>query len=319
MTSNPRIVFFGTPTFAVPSLQKLTQTELRPLAVVTQPARPVGRKALSTASPVQAAAAQLGIPVQTPGSLTDRAFLSWFKAQRPDLAVLIAYGKILPADVLAIPRLGFVNVHPSLLPRHRGASPVAGALLEGDVETGISIMQLDSQLDHGPVYAQVGTSIPEGSTRDSLLTSLAEQGADLLVQTLPKILAGSLTPTPQDHDQATFTKILKRTDGDIDWSQTATHIERMVRAYSSWPGTYTCLGDKRVKILQAQLADKPELPPGRVATLDGRLFIGTAMQALEVTRLQASGKKPQTAKDFINGHTDLSGATVVPCHEQTAA
>ncbi|MDP2587480.1 MAG: methionyl-tRNA formyltransferase [bacterium] len=319
MTDGPRIVFFGTPDFAVPSLQKLAALGgLKPIAVVTQPAQPVGRKAILTASPVQRAAEQLSIPLRAPRSIKNSDFLEWFIEQKPDIAVLVAYGKILPKEVLAVPRLGFVNVHPSLLPQHRGASPVAGALLAGDARTGITIMQLDDEMDHGPIFAAREVAIKSGATQGPLSRELALGGAALLADTLPQILSETLTPVEQNHAAATYTKLLKRSDGNINWCQPAQTIERLVRAYTPWPGSYTCLNQARIKIYQVALArSQTGLAPGQLRATGGKLYVGTSSDALEIKYLQMAGKKKQAAAEFINGHTNLASAKVCPCPPPT--
>jgi len=319
--STPRIVFFGTPQFAVPSLRALVKAGLAPVAVVTQAAKPVGRHATPRPSEISDAAKEFKIPVVEPASIKKPEFAEWLRAQKPDVAVLVAYGKILPDAVLQIPRLGFVNVHPSLLPKHRGASPVTGAILAGDKQTGVTIMQLDAEMDHGPILAQVTTPIPAGATMGTLSTTLAEQGAELLVKTLRDYIAGSAKPTEQDHSQATFTKILSRADGEIDWSKPAAEIDRLVRAYDPWPGTFTCLGNKRLKILSvtpaldaaSSITNKAKTAPGTLSVQNDKLFIQTSDGQLELTRVQLEGKKVQSATEFIRGQRDLQGATVGPC------
>ncbi|MFO0704399.1 MAG: methionyl-tRNA formyltransferase [Candidatus Andersenbacteria bacterium] len=311
---DPRIIFFGTPEFAVPSLEALIAAGYKPLAVVTQPAAPVGRHAKPTESAVARAAHKHAIPVQTPDSIKSKEFISWLREQKPDVALLVAYGKILPEPVLAVPKLGFVNVHPSLLPNYRGASPIAGALLNGETQTGVSIMRLDAQMDHGPILAQQTIDIASDATMGSLSKSLADLGATLLIKTLPDFLSGNNQGEPQDHSQATVTKLLKRSDGELDWSRSAIELERQVRAFTPWPGTFTYLGGVRLKILAAQIgADAPvdnASKPGAL-TLEGeRLFIQTGAGQLEILRVQLAGKKPQNVGEFIHGQPRLRGATV---------
>lgn len=325
MTNQPtthRIVFFGSPEFAVPSLRALVSAGLAPVAVVTQPAKPVGRHAAPRPSEIAVAANELNLPLVEPVSIKKPEFAEWLKAQKPDVAVLVAYGKILPESVLKIPRLGFINVHPSLLPKHRGASPITGAILAGDKETGVTIMQLDAEMDHGPILTQETTPIPPGTTMGHLSTTLAEQGAVLLVKTLRDYLAGTSKPTPQDHTQATFTKILSRADGELDWHKSVQEIDCMIRAFDPWPGTFTCLGNKRLKVLAAAPANdsgthaRGNKVPGAVEVQGDRLFIRARDGMLEITRVQLEGKKVQSAAEFIRGQRDLRGATVGPCLPQ---
>lgn len=309
----PRIVFFGTPAFAVPTLQALAKAGMTPVAVVTQPPEPVGRHQTLTPSEVAVAARELGLPVQEPRTIKSPEFAEWFRAQRPDVAVLVAYGKILPQLLLSIPRLGFVNVHPSLLPKYRGASPISSAIVAGEQLTGVTIMQLDQEMDHGPILSQVKHPIAPDATAGSLSTELATKGAEQLVATLPDYLAGKLKPKAQNHDAATVTKLLKRTDGDLDWAQTAEQLERAVRAFAPWPGTYSCFEDKRLKIFRAHVGPKSSAKPGTLSVSGTELHVATADGSLIIDELQLAGKKRQTAAEFIRGHQDLTGATVTLC------
>jgi methionyl-tRNA formyltransferase len=317
-THIPRIVFFGTPQSAVPALQALIKAGLPPVAVVTRQPKPVGRKAILQASPVEKAAREAGIPVSAPRTLKDGAFLDWFKAQRPDVAVLIVYGKILPDTVLAVPKKGFINVHPSLLPRHRGASPIVNTVLAGDTHSGSTIIKLDAEVDHGPILAQEKIAVDPRTTAGELTTTLANVGADLLVKTLQSYLSDSVTPLEQDHSAATFTTVLTREMGLIDWKKSAVEIDRQIRAYDPWPGTYTCWQGKRLKILTAHPSDQkqqtaPSATPGSVFVLEKNIYVRTSKGILQLDSLQLEGRKPQSAQDFLRGHPSINSAALEQC------
>ncbi|MFH0831038.1 MAG: methionyl-tRNA formyltransferase [Parcubacteria group bacterium] len=309
-----RIIFFGTPNFALPSLELLIRSGFTPIAVVTRAPKPVGRHAVLTSSAIATTAKKLRLPLLEPASIKKPDFIEWFRAQKPDLAILVAYGKIIPEDVLAVPRLGFINVHPSLLPRHRGASPIANTILSGDTITGVTIMQLDAEMDHGSILSQQKISVPLRATTGSFTPLLAKLGAKLLVEVLPKYLAGALQAKTQNHGQATYSKILKRSDGDIDWGRPALELDRFVRAYSPWPGAFTCLRGTRLKLLEVHPADqKATQPPGTIITRAGKLLVATGQNYVELERVQLAGGRAQSGADFVNGHPELSGARVMLC------
>ncbi len=314
----PRIVFFGTPAFAVPALTALIEINFKPVGVVTQPPEPVGRKQILTPSPISHVARIASIQLGEPKKLKDPDFLKWLTELKPDLAVLAAYGRILPSAVLAIPRLGFINIHPSLLPRHRGAAPIAGTILAGDQETGVTIIKLDEKVDHGPIIAQEKFAVPPNATTESLTPLLADLSAKLLLEIMPIFLAGKSTLLEQDHQQATFTKLLKRDDGAIDWNKSAAEIERQIRAYTSWPGSFTCWKTMRLKILAAELHPQTEAiagahKPGTVIVRDNKISVATGDGLLKILRLQLAGSKPQEVPEFLNGHKEFTTALLGPC------
>lgn len=253
--NTPRILFFGTPQFAVPALEALVSAGYAPALVVTAPDKPVGRKQLLTASPVRVRALELGLPVVTPHKLSELDLAgAW------DLFVVVAYGKIIPQSILEIPKHGAVNIHPSLLPLFRGAAPIQGALLAGVEKTGVSLMLLDAEMDHGPLLAQETVELHGHETNAELQESFARKGAELLCRTMPSILNGTAVTTPQDHAKATFIKKISTEDGFIDFDQmSAVEIDRRVRALNPDPGTYAyfALGGKRVrtKILEGEIED----------------------------------------------------------------
>src|ERR1043166_228008 len=250
---NLRIVFFGTPQFAVPALRALYAAGWPVAAVVTAPDKAVGRHAVLTPSPVKTVAQELLIPVHSPATLKDAEFFNTFSELRPDLCVVVAYGKLIPERYLQVPRLGFINIHPSILPAYRGPSPIQSAILDGCSSTGVSLMLLDNEMDHGPVLAQMPWTIPQGTDVVFCEEELARVGSDLLIQTLPGYTDGTVKPQPQDHAHATFTKKFERVDGKIDWSRPAVEIFNQVRALAANPGTWTTWQGKTLNIFYAHM------------------------------------------------------------------
>ena len=297
-----RAVFFGTPEFSVATLEKLIAAAEVPL-VVTQPDRPAGRSSEPRPSPVAVAAGARGIPVEKPGKLKSNAELSdKLAAARPDVAVVVAYGRLLPNWLLELPRLGAVNVHASLLPRHRGASPVQSAILAGDPETGVSTMRIVEELDAGPIYLEETTRIGDREDTGSLSRRLSLLGADLLVRTLSGLEAGTLEARPQA-GEPTWSPVIRREDGEADWTRPAVELERRLRAFTPWPGLFSFLGAERIKIPEADVG-----PSGLRGTPgDLRIEFGTPIvvagggSSLAVRMLQREGKKAVTAERFVAG------------------
>ncbi len=308
-----RIVFFGTPLFAVPTLRRLLTDGWPIEAVVTAPDKPVGRRMLVTPSPVRTAASDLGLPIHTPPSLKDDAFWTLFENLKPDLCIVVAYGKLIPKRYLEVPRLGFLNVHPSLLPAYRGPSPIQTAILDGCASTGVSIMLLDDTMDHGPVLAQESWAIPAGF--DALLCEdeLARLGADLLARTLEEYTKDAVIPLQQNHNLATTTHKFERSDGRIDWTKSASEINNRVRALSANPGTWTTLNDKTLNILHAQPFDGPvpSAPAGTVVLQFSQVVVVCGLGALTLESIQLEGSTRQSARDFINGHPQLINSVLV--------
>ncbi|MFA6215909.1 MAG: methionyl-tRNA formyltransferase, partial [Patescibacteria group bacterium] len=242
----PKIIFLGTPEFAVPSLLALIANGFKPVLAITQPDKPAGRKQELTPPPIKQAALQNEILVLQPPAKNDLAEI--FLQYRPDLCVLVAYGSIIPKDCLNQPRGGFLNIHPSLLPKYRGSSPIQTAILNGEKETGVSIIQLVSQVDAGPIIAQKTMAIAETDNAETLSKKLAELGAELLIEILANYLAGRILPKPQDESKATFTAMISREDGQINWQKTAAEIQRQFRAFYPWPGVFTQISGQRLKI-----------------------------------------------------------------------
>ena len=299
-----KIIFFGTNQFAVPSLQKLAESFDIGL-VVTMPAKPAGRKQELRASAVELEAKKLGLNIISPKNLDDE-LIQKIKETNPLFYVVVDYGKIIPQEILDIPKKGAINIHPSKLPKYRGASPIQTAILNGEKETAISIMLMDEEMDHGPILAQKKAEILPDDNYPLLYSRLSESASDFLIETINKYLSGEIEPQSQDDGAATFTKILKREDGKIDWTKPALEIERMVRAYNPWPGTFTERGGKRIKILQASISPQnyPDKQPGQFfKTSSGELAISCGQNtSLLIHNLQPEGKKPITGKEFIQGY-----------------
>ena len=298
--SSLRVVFFGTPAFAAPSLAAVLDAGHEVPFVLTQPDRPVGRHAEPKPSPVAALATARGIPVYRPEKVRGNPELvERLRAARPDVLAVVAYGRILPKEILEVPRVASVNVHASLLPRHRGASPVQAAILAGDRETGVATMKMEEALDAGPLYLERRAAIGETETAGELSARLAELGGGLLVETLRGLAAGTLTARPQE-GEPTFTRPIRREDGEADWAQTAEDLARRLRAFTPWPGLYTFLGGERVKILEASPSPGPsDEPPGAFALAQGRLVAAAGSgTSLAIERLQRAGRRPVTAAEF---------------------
>ena len=298
-----RLAFMGTPDFAVPSLAALLETGHRVVAVYCQPPRPAGRGHRPQPSPVQLFAEARQIPVFTPRSLRSPEVQGEFAALGLDAAVVAAYGLILPPAVLAAPRLGCLNVHASLLPRWRGAAPIQRALLAGDPETGVTIMQVDQGLDTGPMLLRQAIPIGAGATAGSLHDALAAAGARLIVEALDGVAAGRLVPVPQPADGVTYAAKLERDEGRLDWSMPAIELERRVRALNPWPGVWFEAAGERIKVLAAQVV--PGLVPGVSAApgtlLDDQLTLACGTDALRLVRVQRSGRGPVDGAAFLRG------------------
>ena len=290
-----KIAFFGTPEFAVSALRALQAEGYDFSLVITQPDKPVGRKQDLTPSPVKVAAKKLGLKVAeglTAGELKDCS---------AEAGIVVAYGEIIPSGILNLFPKGCLNIHPSLLPKYRGPSPIQSAIFKGDEKIGVSIIRLDKKLDHGPVVAVVEEEI-RGMNCQQLTEKLAESGARLLIDTLPDYLAGKIKPEDQDDSRATFTKLLKREDGRIDWQKPAEEVMRQIRAYFPWPGSFTEFKGKQVKILKASLGEEIEGEIGKFQNKNGRLVVRCGQESVVIEELQPEGRKPMSATEFINGY-----------------
>lgn len=305
-----KFIFFGTPEFAAIILEKLINAGYMPAAVICNPDELVGRKKILTSPPVKILSQKHDIRIFQPEKLRDNLeFAEQLKNLKSDLAIIAAYGKIIPKEILDIPSSGFINVHPSLLPKYRGASPIQYAILNGDHETGVTIMAVDEEMDHGNIISNLKTQISRVDTFESLSQKLAKLGAELLIKILPDYVSGKIKPVEQDHSRATYTKIIKKEDGKIDWSKSADEIERMTRGYYPWPDVWTVWSDKILKILAADVLADGDKKIGEVfLTKNNKLAIKCGKDALIVNKLQLEGRKILTAREFLNGHKNFIGS-----------
>jgi methionyl-tRNA formyltransferase len=293
-----RLAFMGSADFSVPTLRALLEAGHRVVSVYTQPPRPAGRGHRERLSPVHAFAAEHGLEVRTPASLKGADEQEAFEALSVDAAVVAAYGLILPAPVLGAPRLGCLNVHASLLPRWRGAAPIQRAILAGDLETGVTIMQMDEGLDTGPILSVGRVPVAANTTAASLHDVLAEMGARLMVQALEGVAAETLTARPQPETGATYARKLERGEGRLDWRKPAVELERAVRALNPWPGVWFEYRSERIRVLAAE-AVEAVAAPGTV--VDGRLTIACSEGGLRPLRVQRAGKAPVNTDAFLRG------------------
>ncbi|MGC9349944.1 MAG: methionyl-tRNA formyltransferase, partial [Anaerolineae bacterium] len=309
----PRIVFMGTPEFALPTLERLVE-RYTVVGVVTQPDRPAGRGRRLTMPPVKEMAVAEGLPVFQPARLRGNAeAVEQIAAWAPDVAIVAAYGQILPPSVLEIPPYGVLNVHASLLPRWRGASPIQGALLAGDKVTGVTIMKLDEGLDTGPMLAMRETPIGPEETAGELERRLAELGADLLMEVLPAYLADEIKPEPQPDEGVTITRMMRKSAARIDWSKSAEELCNHIRAFAPSPGAYTFWDGKRLKIFQARVVQPDEVSgeePGTVMMWQDLPTVLTGEGCLALIHLQMAGKRPMDAGAFVRGRQDFVGAVL---------
>ncbi len=311
-----RVVFFGTPEFSIPFFEALTRDErLDVVAVVSQPDRPSGRGHQIDPTPIKSSATLHTITVLQFTTLKSESAQQELSALNADLFVVVAYGKIIPKAVLDLPSRGCINVHPSLLPKYRGPSPMPWAIKEGDSTTGITIMLLDEGMDTGPLLSQVTISIDADETLETLMQKVQQQGAPLLVETIHRYLEGSVTPIVQDNTKATITTLLEREDGHINWTRSIVEIERLVRAFQPWPGTWSVWKrdgqEIRIKIFRVQESDFcADVPPGTLKVKDHRLFVDGLDGTLEIINLQPEGKSAMTASAFLLGYSDIDGVTL---------
>ena len=304
MSQKYKIVFMGTPQFSVPGLQALHQNGHEIAMVVTQPDRPRGRGRRITFSPVKQAALDLELPVIQPASIKTSNFADQIKSLDPDFQVVIAYGKILPENVLTLPRIGTINIHASLLPKLRGAAPIQWAVINGETETGVCSMLMDKGMDTGDVLLTAKEAIEPADTAGTLHDRLAVSGARVLIDTLKAYADNTIQPKPQNHDLATYAPLLTKDDGLINWSKSAKALENFIRGVTPWPGAYTFWGDKRLKIFSSTplSTDNPG-PPGRVlAGFPDELRVATGEGALSIREIQGASGKRLTTKEFLRGH-----------------
>ena len=278
-----KIIFFGTPDFATRPLDALITNNYSPIAIITQPDGEVGRKKMLVSPPVKITCQKHNIPIFQPETLKDDGFFEIFKNLNPDICIIGGYGKIIPKKYLDVPKFGFICIHPSLLPKYRGPSPIQGAILNGESETGITIIIIDSEVDHGPILSEEKYTLKPDIFKEDAEKEIWNLGAKLLIETLPKYIAKEITPQPQNHNQATFTKLLTRDDSHIDWSRSRQEIYNQIRALNPEPGTWTTWQDKILNIKKAVL-------------IDGKLSLVT---------IQLEGKKETSMSDFLSGHPNF--------------
>jgi len=302
-----KLIFFGTSDFSVPALKALATAGYEISLVVTTPDEPVGRKQLLTPPPIKTMADSLGLRAIQPKSLKkDLTIVDSLSALSPDFAVVASYGKIIPQAIIDLFPQGMINIHPSLLPKYRGPSPIQSVLLNGEKETGVCIIQLDAEVDHGAIIARQELGIMNNESCIELSERLAKVGADLLIKALPGYLSGDTKPQEQDHTQATFTKKFTSEDGKIDWQKSAEEINNQIRALNPEPGTFCLLNDEVLKIIRAIGTSEPtgESPVGSLVQQDKKLLAVTGNGILEILELQPAGKKPMSAQDFTNGYRE---------------
>jgi methionyl-tRNA formyltransferase len=298
------LVFLGTPTFAVPTLERIVQAGHHVLAVFTQPDRPKGRGGELSASPIKAAARKLSLPVRQPERIRKPEPVEQLKQMNPDAMVVVGYGQIIPQSIIDIPRHGIINVHASLLPKYRGAAPIQWAIANGEQSTGVTTMRIDAGLDTGDMLLKWETPIGPEENAVELGQRMSVAGADLLVETLAGIEAGTIHPEAQDSSQASLAPILKKEDGEVDWTWPAQKISNRARGFLPWPGAYSHFRGQRFHIWKARVAAEPaDGAPGRLIPLKRRLLVSAGeASALELIEVQIEGRKRMPAEAFLNGH-----------------
>jgi len=300
-----KLVFCGTPLFAVPTLERLAAAGHELQLVVTQPDRPQGRGMELTAPPVKQSAIKLSLAITQPEKIKkNEEFQSRLSALQPDAIIVVGYGRIIPPWMLTLPRYGNINVHASLLPKYRGAAPIQWAIAQGETVTGVTTMLLNEGLDTGDILLQKEMALQSDDTAVTFAPGLSELGADLLIETLRGLEDKTITPIPQDHSQATLAPILKKEDGLISFNRTATEIHNRLRGFQPWPGAYTHFRGKSLKFISAKPDDTPSnLAPGELRIGDEKLFVGCGSRTvLHLLQVQPEGKKALTAREFINGY-----------------
>ncbi|MFH1582677.1 MAG: methionyl-tRNA formyltransferase [bacterium] len=310
---NLKTIFIGTPEFGAIILKGLIDNNLKPDLIITSSDKPVGRKQIITPPPVKIVAKENNIPVIQPEKLKETT--KEIKEINPDLIIVAAYGKLIPKEILNIPKYKILNVHPSLLPKYRGSAPIQSAILNGDKKTGVTIMIVEEKMDSGPIISQKETEIKEKEKNKELHDRLADIGTGLLIKTIPQWISGKIKEKEQDENKATYSEIIKKEDGKIDWQESAEVIERKIRAFDPWPGTFTTWQNngniEKIKILKAKTLispDKTIYPTGKALLVpQNELGVQCKENFLVIEKLQLEGKKPTEAKDFIRGHKNFIG------------
>ena len=298
------IIFMGTPEFALPTLKSLHQSSHAILAVITQPDKPKGRGQKLLVSPIKQYALDSDLPILQPKTVNDPEFIDSLKQNRPDIIIVVAFGQILSDTFLEIPKQFCINLHSSLLPKYRGAAPIHRAILNGEKKSGVTTIIMDKGMDTGDILLMQETPIHETDTAQTLHDTLSKMGGALVLETLKRLVENTLLPIQQDHSQVTYAAKLKKEEGLIHWDQSATTLYNKVRGLTPWPGTYTLLNKKRLRILKVQVSEgSPDDTPGKVARVtDVGIEVGTGQGRLIITELQPEGKKSMPTKSFLAGH-----------------
>ncbi|NPA48541.1 MAG: methionyl-tRNA formyltransferase [Thermodesulfobacteria bacterium] len=298
-----RLVFMGTPQFAVPILKALLESEDEVVAVVTQPDKPAGRGKKLTPPPVKVLAQQYGVPVLQPSKIKDPNFLEELRRLAPDAIVVAAYGKILPKEILELPPLGCINVHASLLPKFRGAAPINWAIIAGEKETGVTIMQMDEGMDTGDILLMEKIPIAPDETAGTLHDKLSQLGAKLIVKALKDLKEGRLKPRKQPEEGVSYAPMLRKEDGLLDFSRPAEELANLIRGLDPWPTAYAYFRGKLIKFFKPEVSEEKEGSPGEILGLeDGALLVGTGKGVLKVREVQLEGKKKISAEEFFRGY-----------------
>lgn len=301
-----KLVYMGTPNFAVPPLRALKAAGHEIAGVVTRADKPAGRGRGISPPPVKLAALEMGLSVYQPVRIRQPEAVDRLCVLGPDIIVVAAYGQILSKEILSLPKYGCVNIHASLLPAYRGAAPINWAIINGEKQTGITIMQMDEGMDTGPILMQEALEIGPKDTAGSLTERLSALGARLIVEALGRIESGGIAPTQQDHSKATLAPLLKKEDGLIDWGRSADEIHNRARGLSPWPGAYTYLDGRMIKILETEPV-QGQAVPGHIVMADNDLIVGTGGGLIRILRLQPEARRPMTAQEFLRGHRNISG------------
>ncbi len=307
-TSGLKTIFMGTPTFAIPTLKALIESPHTVQSVVTQPDRPAGRGRKIRPSPVKSLSLEHRIPLLQPPRIDD-SFVNSVKRSRPDVIVVVAFGQKLPGSLLAVPLFGCINLHASLLPRYRGSAPINWALISGEEKTGVTTMIMDEGIDTGDILLQEETLIRSDDNALTLHDRLSQIGATALMKTLERLRQGTMRPIPQDASLATYAPRLKKEDGRIDWAQEANEIFNRIRGLTPWPGVFTMLEGKTLRILAAKVLDEGrEKPPGTIYRIsDKGISVATGRKSLLISELHPQDRKPMKASEFIRGHRVKEG------------
>ena len=307
-----RVVFMGTPDFAVGTLEALVKAGHEVVLAVTQPDKPKGRGKAMQPTPVKEAAEAHGIPVYQPVKIREASCVDYLRTFQPDVIVVVAFGQILPKSILEMPRYGCVNVHASLLPKYRGAAPIQWAVIDGEKETGVTTMRMDEGLDTGDMILKCVVPLDEKETGGGLFDKLSGAGADLLIETLRQLENGTAVFTKQDSSQSTYAGMIKKSLGQIDWKMEAARIECLIRGLNPWPSAYTKLGGKTLKIWSAEVTEEASAghTPGEVVSADGALYVAAGDRILALTEVQLEGKKRMDTEAFLRGYEVLPGTVL---------